>query len=84
MRLLRQPSDGCSYPEAIQSAAQQFLHVDELSTTACRTPRPPFALTLGPQCPLLARKFAPATADLVHDLVTDCSARLNISRLHAC
>ena len=84
LRLLRQPADGCSYPEAIHTAQQQFLHVDALSQAACRVPRPPFAATLGPQCPLLARKFAPATGGLVYDLVTDCTARLNTSRLHDC
>ena len=58
--------------------------MDQLSIAACRAPRAPYAATLGPQCPLLARKFAPETAELVHDVITDCTARLNISRLHVC
>ncbi|BDA47490.1 probable glycosyltransferase BC10 at C-terminar half [Coccomyxa sp. Obi] len=84
MRQLRQPSLGCSYAEAIMTSAAQFVHVESLSVASCRAARVPYASTLGYQCPLLARKFAPETADHIYSLITDCSSRLNISRISGC
>lgn len=62
----------------------QFVHVDKLSAITCKAEREPYANSLGYQCPLLARKFAPETASHIHGLITDCSSRLNISRISGC
>lgn len=80
LRTLRQPAEGCAYVGAIASAPGQFLRADQLSAATCRALRAPYGPSLGPHCPLLARKFAPDTVPLVHALVLDCGARLNISR----
>ena len=84
LRQLRQPLDGCSYPEALATSWDQFLHVDNLTVEACSAERVPYAATLGYQCPLLARKFSPDVAEHIFGLMTDCSSRLNISRLMHC
>lgn len=39
---------------------------------------------LGPQCPLLARKFPPETAQVVDRLLSDCKNRLKILFLDDC
>ena len=84
LRHLRQPLEGCSYPEALATSWDQFLHVDNLSVEACSAERVPYAATLGYQCPLLARKFSADVAQHMFDLMTDCSSRLNISRTMQC
>lgn len=83
LRLLRGALEGCSYPEALATSWDQFLHVDDLTPEACNAERVPYA-ALGYQCPLLARKFSKDVAQHVLDLMTDCSSRLNISRLMQC
>ena len=84
LRQLRQPLEGCNYPQALATSWDQFLHVDSLSTEACSAERVPYAATLGYQCPLLARKFSADVAEHLFELMTDCSSRLNISRHLRC
>lgn len=76
--------DGCSYPEALSTSPAQFVHVDSVSAATCSAARVPYAGTLGYDCPLLARKFAPDTAAQILQLVTNCDSRLNISRISYC
>ncbi len=76
--------DGCGYAEAISTSPAQFVHVDSMSPEACNADRVLYAGSLGYGCPLLARKFAPDTAQHIFGLVADCSSRLNISRISGC
>lgn len=84
LRQLRLPLEGCSYPEALATSWDQFLHVANLTAEACKGERVPYAATLGYQCPLLARKFPADVSQHIFGLMTDCSSRLNISRLMQC
>lgn len=84
LRQLRGPLEGCSYPEALATSRDQFLHVDTLSPEACNAERIPYAAALGYQCPLLARKFSADVAEHMLGLFTDCDSRLNISRSLQC
>lgn len=54
-----------------------LVHVSALHEDLCTVTPTPY-LALGPQCPLMARKFAPETAAAVQRLLSDCKSRLRI------
>ena len=45
------------------------MHVSQFNDTICTMPEEDYTLPLGPECPLLARKFGPETADVVTDII---------------
>jgi len=45
---------------------------------------PDYSRTLGPQCPLFARKFAPETAGAITSLISECKNRLKIVHGNEC
>lgn len=55
----------------------------ELREDTCKATVEPYA-PLGPQCPLLARKFPPDTAEAVLRLLSDCKNRLKILYAEDC
>lgn len=50
----------------------------------CDKDTPEYSNTLGPQCPLLARKFAPETASAITKLMSECKNRLKILHSSEC
>ena len=46
-----------------------IIHFSGFNGTACYTPAADYGQPLGPECPLLARKFGPEVADAVTDVM---------------
>jgi hypothetical protein len=52
-----------------RGAEMQLVHFSLFNASVCQAPAPQFQQALGPECPLLARKFGPETADTVTEVV---------------
>lgn len=66
-----------------RTAREHFLNISSLTVDACSTLPVQYA-PLGPQCPLLARKFPVETAQAVLRLLSDCKNRLKVLFLEDC
>ena len=66
-----------------RTGKEHFIHISQLRPDTCKATPSPYA-PLGPQCPLLARKFPPETAEAVLNLLSDCKNRLKILHLEDC
>lgn len=52
-----------------RAAEEQLIHFSGFNGTVCETPAADYGRALGPECPLLARKFGPDVADAVTHVV---------------
>ena len=66
-----------------RTAQDHFVNVSSLDQDTCKA-KPGDFTALGPQCPLLARKFPPDTTEAVLNLLSDCKTRLKILVLEDC
>ncbi len=55
-----------------------------MNASTCGIEVPEYSATLGPQCPLFARKFAPETSQAITTLVSECKNRLKIVHGNEC
>ena len=67
-----------------RTAAAQFITREELNNDVCSKEVVDYSKTLGPQCPLFARKFAPETAGAITALIAECKNRLKIVHGNEC
>ena len=67
-----------------RTSEAQFVKYEDLDLDICEKTIPEYSNTLGPQCPLLARKFAPETADAITRLISECKNRLKIVHSNEC
>lgn len=65
-------------PIVNRTAGAQFMRQEDLSPSTCQPEVVEYSKTLGPQCPLFARKFAPETASAITALISECKNRLKI------
>lgn len=69
---------------ACRTGAAQFIRQEELNAEVCSKEVVEYSNSLGPQCPLFARKFAPETAGALTALIAECKNRLKIVHGHDC
>lgn len=67
-----------------RTASYQFIKLQNMNSTVCKQEVPEYSQTLGPQCPLFARKFAPETAQAITALISECKNRLKIVHGNEC
>ena len=67
-----------------RTAGYQFVRQEDLNSSTCEVDVPDYSNTLGPQCPLFARKFAPETASAITALISECKNRLKIIHGNEC
>lgn len=73
-----------SHSSHCRTASYQFVKQEALNASTCGVEVPEYSGTLGPQCPLFARKFAPETAQAITTLVSECKNRLKIVHGNEC
>lgn len=63
---MRKPDvPACNDRLAADAAQEQLVHFSQFNASVCASPAPVYGQPLGPECPLLARKYGPEVADAV-------------------